>query len=448
MSSEISDNKSLEFIPEVTDWDGAVRGMFANRANRPYKEETVPLFDDKHRDYTGPSLRAETVYSFYDRSSLVGFKHLRQMLQRWVDRMPPDKQQGIVSRIRHNGPGSAVEQQNFDGAFFELFLNEFLNGTGGHAVVEPKIGRLTPDFGVTETGKDGIKINYVVEATDINLQRGTELDSDWNEMRALDILDEIETPDFRMFVETHGTLETMPSKLALKGPFEALIRSANYDEVRAKSELYGFFDATIPAAAFQHGNWSVSGQLIPVPPERRPRKGRFIGVGPSKAGGVNDIAKPKERLYDKARRYREVDNLIIAIRADWWLERIAEVLFGSLAYQISVPNDPTYTGPLPPGRSVQQPDGFWFNTSGPQNQNVIGVVAFYGLHTHCVDKANAVFYANPYTQKLLPSWTREITHAEYLDGKVEIVEGIQPSFFVKDHEPWRDDWEVERQQGA
>ncbi len=448
MSAETSDNKSLEFIPEVTDWTGAVRGMFANRTNLPYQEETVPLFDDKHRNYTGPSLRAETEYSFYNRSSLVGFKHLREMLQRWVDRMPPDKQKSIASRIRHGGFGSPVEQQNFDGAFFELFLHEFLNGTGGHTVVEPRIGRLTPDFGVTETGKDGTKINYMVEATDVNVQRGTDLDSNWNEKRALDILDEIETPDFRLFVETQGTLASMPRKRDLKRPFEELVRSANYDEVRAKSELYGFFDATLPATAFQHGNWSVAGQLIPVPPERRPRKGRFIGAGPTKVGGVNDIAKPKDRLYDKAKRYREVDNLIIAISADWWLERIAEILFGSLAYQISVPNDPTYAGPLPPGRSIQQPDGFWFNTRGPLNENVIGVVAFYGLHAHCVDKANAVFYANPYTRKPMPSWTREITHAEYLDGKVEIVEGLPPCFFAKDHEPWQGDWEFERQQGA
>ncbi len=447
MNSEISEGKSLEFIPEVSDWTGAVRGMFANRANPTYNEETVTLFDDKHRHYTAPSLRAETTYSFYDRSSLDGFKHLRQMLQRWVDRMPPDKQKGIVTRIRHDGLGSPVEQQNFDGAFFELFLHEFLNGTGGNTVVEPKIGRLTPDFGVTETVKEGTKINYIVEATDVNVQRGTKLDSGWNELHALDILDEIETPDFRMFVETEGTLTSMPSKRDLKRPFEGLVRTANYDEVRAKSELYGFFDGTLPRTIFRHGDWSITGHLIPVPPERRPRKGRFIGADPTKTGGFNDIAKPKNSLYVKAKRYREVDNLIIAIRADWWLDRIAEILFGSLAYQVSVPKNPTYAGPLPPGRSVQQPDGFWFNTHGPQNENVIGVVAFYGLHPHCVEKTNAVFYANPYTEQPLPSWSSEITHAEYRDGKVEIVEGISPCFFVKDHEPWQNDWELERQQG-
>ena len=443
-----SEDKSLDLIPEVTDWTGAVRGMFANRPNPPYTEETITLFDNKYRDYTKPALRAESAYSFYDRSSLTGYTHLRQMLQRWVDRLPPNKQKDIVGRMRHRGSGSPKEEQNFNGAFFELFLHEFLNGTGGYTVVDPKIGHLTPDFGVTEAGPDGTPINYVVEATDINIVSGTDLDSHWNEQRALDILDEIESPDFRLSVETEGTLVDMPRKLDLKRPFEELVRTANYDDVRARSELYGFFNGALPETSFRHGNWNITGSLIPLPPERRPRKGRFIGAGPAKAGGVNDIVKPKNRLYDKAKRYREVDNLIIAIRADWWLDRIAEILFGSLAYQISVPKDPTYTGPLPPGRSVQQPDGFWFNTSGPQNENVIGVVAFYDLHPHCVDKTKAIFYANPYTEKPLPSWAKEIAHAEYRDGKIEIVDGVLPCFVVKDYESWKDDWELERQQGA
>ena len=438
MKSENSEGTDLKFIPEATDWTGAVRGMFANQANPPYTEETVALFDEKDRNYTKPALNAETTYSFYDRSSLDEFARLRRMLQRWMDRLPLGKQKDIVGRIWHKGRGSPAEEQSFNGAFFELFLHEFLNGTGGYTVVEPEISNLTPDFGVTETGLDGTKINYVVEATDINLTRDTDLESNWNERHALDILNEIESPDYYLWVRTEGTLAAMPRKRDLKRPFEELVRTANYDDISAKSELYGFFDSAMPGVTFRHGDWSVSGHLIPVDPEHRAKEGRFVGVGPAKAGGVDDIEKPKTRLYDKAKQYKDVDNLIIALRADSWLDRVGEILFGSMEYHIAIPKDPTYVGPLPPARNVQRLDGFWFNTNGPQNENVIGVVAFYRLHPHCVDKTTAIFYANPYTEKPLPSWAKEITHAEYKDGKVEIVEGIPPCAFARDHEPFTD----------
>ena len=395
------------------------------------------LFDDKARNYAKPSLQAETTYSFYDRSSLEEFDRWRRMLQRWVDRLPPAKQKDIVARMRHKEHGSPREDQSFNGAFFELFLHEFLNGTGGDTVVEPKIGHLTPDFSVTEAKLDGTHINYV-EATDLNIMRGTDLDSHWNERHALDILDEVISPDFSLSVETAGILATTPRRRDLKRPFEELVRTANYDTVWAEAELHGYLDHILPEATFQHGGWRVTGQLIPAPPEQRPRRGRFISIGPAKVGSLDDIGKHKRRLYDKAKQYREVNNLIIALRTDSWQDRIGEVLFGSLEYRIAVSRDPTRIGPLPRARSVQKQDGFWCNTNGPQNKNVIGVAAFYNLHLGSVDRATAVFYGNPYTNQPLPAWAKALTHAEYRDGQAQIVDGIPPCAYVKDYVPMTD----------
>ena len=79
-------------------------------------------------------------------------------------------------------------------------------------------------------------------------------------------------------------------------------------------------------------------------------------------------------------------------------------------------------------------DGFWANNSGPQNQNVIGVVAFYDLHPWTIGNVKAIFYSNPYVDKPMPDWTKSITHAEYSDGEVDIVEGTQPFTFMRDYE--------------
>ena len=432
MNAEFSESKSLEFIPEVTDWTGAVRGMFANRTNALYVEEPVRLFDEKERACTKPPLRAETTYSFYDRSSLEEFARLRRMLQRWVDRLPPVKQKDIVGRMRHQGSGSWREQQNFYGAFFELFLHEFLNGTGGYTVVEPKIGNLTPDFGVTETRQDGTQVHYVVEASDINFEGAK---TDWKELRALDILDEIEAPDYHLMVQTKGSLATMPRKRDLMRPFEELVSNANYDDLSAIAELHSSIGDLMPKAEFHHGDWTITGKLFPVPRENHPRKGGFIPLEVSKVRDFREIEQIKKRLYEKAQRYRDVDNLIITLRSDSLGHSLGEALFGHVTYAIDIPKDTS----LPPqARRIQAPDGFWFNTEGLLNQNVIGVVEFHELHPRCVGAATAVFYSNPYSTKPLPAWASEVTHADYSDGSVKIVAGKLPCAFVSDHEPFND----------
>ena len=65
---------------------------------------------------------------------------------------------------------------------------------------------------------------------------------------------------------------------------------------------------------------------------------------------------------------------------------------------------------------------------------MIGVVVFQYLHPHCIDQPTAVYYSNPYADRLKPAWADAITHAEYPDNKVTIVEGLAPSTYINDYE--------------
>ncbi|MDE2844138.1 MAG: hypothetical protein OXN21_12270 [Chloroflexota bacterium] len=394
------------------------------------------LFDGKDRDWTKPSHNAETTYDFYDRSALPEFERLRQMLQRWIGRLPTAHQPAFVSRMRHDGRGSATEEVTFQGAFFELFLHEFLLGTGGKVEVGPLIHGLTPDFGVTEASPDW-PINYVVEATNVDVVRGSDLATDPNEQYALDVINEIVSPDYFLWIQTEGNLTSTPKKRDLKRPFEELIRNANYDNVCKQQELSTFPGDRMltPSETVQHGDWTLTGWLIPV--KNRPNKGRFVGIGPGRTDVFDDIGKIRTALSDKAKRYRNVDNLVIALRGyPWPLDEIGEALFGRLVIDVHVARDSSYAGPVPPPRERQQLDGFWGNSRGPQNENVIGVLVFNELYPQSVGRASSVFYANPYVQKLLPAWSKAITHAEYdyNTGNVRVVEGVPTSTFVPDHE--------------
>ena len=392
------------------------------------------LFDDKPRNYAGLSIRAETTYTFLDRSSLLEFERIRHILNRWIERLPKKHQHRAVANLRHKGPGSPSDQAQFDAAFFELFLHEFLQGAGGQVTVEPTIDGLTPDFRATQELPDGSQLTYVVEATDINLERGTELEQGWNERTVLDWLNEIDSADFRLWVQTRGKLVTSPRKTHLKKPFEDLLKKANYHEALRMAKNPNGRLEDLPGASFTHGEWTAKGHLIPVVPEDRGTTGPFVCVVSGRTGFLNDIGKTKARLYDKARRYKKVDKLIVALRCDSSNNRLSEALFGRQQFTFYVHKDPTATGLLPESHYNQRLDGFWCNSAGPQNQHMIGVVAFYGIYPYALDRANAVFFSNPYLEQPMPDWTRSIAHAEYRDGKINFVEGLPPSAFLRDYE--------------
>ena len=300
--------------------------------------------------------------------------------------------------------------------------------------MEPNINGLTPDFRVTEELAGGSQLTYVVEATDIDLERGAKLERYWNELSAIDALDEIFCPDFYLFVTTEGKLESLPQKRVLKRHFEDLAKRANYEELLGIFMRPKFRFEDLPAEVFDHGNWRVIGRLCPVLPENRQSLHGFVGIWSTGAGHLDDIGKTKKRLYDKARRYKNVDSSIIALRCDSSNHRLGEVLFGRQQFTFYVHNDPTDTTPLPESHHSQRRDGFWFNSVGAQNPNVIGVVAFYGVYPGTIDKIEAIFYSNPYVDKPMPNWTKSITHAGYSDGEISIVEGIPPCTFLEDYE--------------
>ncbi len=394
-----------------------------------------PLFDDIDRTYMKPALGAESQFHFYNRSALPAVGRIRMMLQRWVDRLPESKQKDIVGRMRHAGTGSRGNDRSFDSAFFELALHEFFRGTGARVEVEPNINDRTPDFFVANSSETENIQGYYVEALDVSITDKTELEVSLLERKCEDILNEIRSPDFYLKIETCGTLESMPRKEHLKDPFERLLSVVDYDTVVAHYKDQANWEC-LPSETFQHGNWTLTGRLLPVSWDHRPKDpdSRFIGLRFGGAGRIDDIGRPKDRLYEKARRYKHASNLVIAMCSNDWGIRMEEVLFGSQTFTVYVHNDPRDTRPIPEPHSSQKLDGFWINSSGPQNQHVIGVLVFDTLYPHCVHKTQATFYANPYVDAALPSWTKSIRHAGYEDGRITIVDRVPPSIYMTDHE--------------
>ena len=393
------------------------------------------LFDDFERDWTAPANAGESLYSFYNRSSLDGFSRVRAMLQRWIERLPDEHRRNFVSRMRHKGPGSRNENQQFNGAFVELFVHEFLKGTNPrHVTIEPKINGLTPDFQVIETLSNGSDVTYVVEVTDINLDDEPDRSTDRNERYVIDVLNEIISPNYSLHIETYGSLSHTPRKRDIKQPFEELIKTTDYEEALLRSRIPGDFFDVMPAATVRLGDWTLIGYLMPVSPEHTPKTGRFVGGYPSKDAAIPNHKAPRDRLDEKAQLYRHIDNLIIAARFTPWDVPMDQLLFGLPDLEALPYGQPNVGRTIPQPSSAHRGTGFWLDTSGLRHQNVIGVVAFHTLNLHCTDKTTAVYYPNPYKDAPLPRWATAITHANYSDGELNIVQGLPPCAFATDYE--------------
>ena len=415
--------------------DNRLKAMTENEECNSYVK--TRLFDAKLRDYTEPSLRAESTYSFLNRSSLPEYEGVRRMLERWIDRLPKQQRKRAVAKMRHKGRGSRDEENQFNETFFELFMHEFLVGTGAKVVLEPRINGRTPDFGVIEELPNGSQITYVLEAKDKDLTRGTKLELNQNELLVIDWLNEIFSPEYGLHIAMIGELKLTPSKKHLKGCFEKLLQDAEYEKdlliLKNQLEEQRHDVEEFPKVAFNHGDWTAVGHLIPVSLEYRGKTGRFVAYGPTRGDHIDDIGKTKKDLYKKAKWYKAVDNLVIALRCDSSNTRLQEVLFGSQVVTFNFHNNSTRPGPLSEQQYGQKLDGFWVNSLGPQHQNVIGVAAFFGVHPHYLDKATAVFFENPYVNLVMPEWTKAITHAKYSNGRIAIVEGVSPTTFLNDY---------------
>ena len=370
--------------------------------------------------------RNETRYSFYDRSAHPDSERVRNMLERWVSKFPDAKRKDIISRMRSKDMGS------FDQAFFEILVHEFLLGTGATVTHEPEIAGKNPDFAVSDNGFD-----YVVEATLLDFEQRDELKQSRNEDHALDWLDTIDAPWFGLWVETDGVLEPMIPKRNLLQPFEKLVEDADHEYLLGLSD--GEILKKAPSATVTHGNWTITGRLMPLESEERDS---FIAIGPARGGAPDDIGMIRKVLKRKAKQCAGAEKVVIAIEIDGIVGyRAWEALFGTQTMNIHFIQE---TGkPVGTSQGEAKKDGFWFDQDGPRHKHVIGIVFFNPVRPWAIKNVTALFVPNPYVETPLSKWSQEIDHVDFSNDKWEQVSGKPIADFIKDYEDvlWPGDYQ-------
>ena len=380
------------------------------------------LFDEKPRHYLGKASRTETDYSFFDRSALPNVARTREMMERWVKRCPAQKRNDIISRLRREK--KRANQNQFMDTFFELFLHEFLGGTEGDVQIEPVANGKSPDFSVSENGLD-----YVVEATYKDFSRTEGFQDSLNESIVLDWLDTLDAPWFGLWVEMEGHLDPMIPKHKLLRPFEAMLKESDHEKLVAlhRSRPFG---AGMPSKTVTHGNWKLTGRLIPKPSISRRE---FVQITDSRDGGgiLDDIGLVRATLGEKARQCADAQNSIIAIQVTGGSYRWFEVLFGTETLNVTYRRD---TGDPVGTEANRLKDGFWFDQQGSRNEHVIGVAFFDVVRPWNVGRVTASFVPNPYIDNPLPNWARAIDRIEFQGGTAKHIPGLPPAAFIHDYE--------------
>ncbi len=376
------------------------------------------LFDQKDRDPTWSGRRNETRYSFYDRSGHPDSQRVRGMLEGWASRFPDAKRNDIVSRIR------SKDMDSFDQAFFEMFVHEFLLGTGATVIHEPEIGGSNPDFAISDVGFD-----YVVEATSLGIE---DLKEDRNELQALDWLNAIDAPWFTVYVETYGVLDRMIPKRELLRPFEKLVEDADYEYLRGlalSNDKHKLEKA--PSTNVTHGDWKITGTLMTTERARKEGEG-FIGLGPTKSTSPDHIGIIRKALKRKAKQCAGAEKAIIAIELDDFLQfGKSDALFGTGIVDLHFNRE---TGKSIGTSGDRLKDGFWVDKEGPQHEHVIGIMFFHTVRPWKVKYAEALFVPNPYVTSPLPGWSQEIDHVDFSNGKWKQESGKPIAEFMKDYE--------------
>ena len=248
------------------------------------------LFEDFRRTDKTPLRHAESSFAFLNRSSWRLCERDRQLYEQWFSQYPSEMQNDLQGRF------TSDEDAHHASAAFELFLHAALLSIGCNVTVHPILegtGK-RPDF-LAEC--DGAR--FYVEATVLRAHSSGQSPNQL-EAQVFDWINTIDSPDFRLDLETTGELLALPKRNAIVQPIRNLLHTHDPDDV-----LIALQDSSISPQQFsttiQHGRWMLTVELIPKSlQDRGGIDDSTIGLYPSEAyHGVESALVDK--IVDKAR---------------------------------------------------------------------------------------------------------------------------------------------------
>lgn len=355
---------------------------------------SLTLFDDFERTETRSAYNNESHFEYSNLSARPAFFAIRQMLEEWFARYPDYKSGGrkdLRNRFRDRN------RQNHVGAFFELFLHEYLIRLGYTVIPHPEIPGVSthPEFLVRREGQDCFYLEATVpEPRQINHKDSTRL----NQLH--DALQKVQSPDYFLDVTHSGYPKAVVSVKPLIRKIEAWLRSLDYSEIQRVWRERGFF-----GPPEFHDN--IAGMYLSIRPVPKSEKSRGKGgirpvgfFGPAEAQAVDTVSAIREGVRAKRKIYGQLNlPYVIAVNI---LEQFVHIhstvdaLFGREAVRHI-----GYTDGTDKTEYVRNPDGIWISERGPINEGISAVLVFLQMWVWNMSTIQSALIYNPFASKPL-----------------------------------------------
>lgn len=345
------------------------------------------VFYDATRASDRPATSRESYFSHLSLSSRPHAESLRAHIEAWIARYPAIHRKKLVARLRD------TNNANFLCAFTELYVYELLIAHHYKVQVEPRVGRFTrtqrrPDFRVIS----GSPQRWIVEVVVASHQSDKEHGADARLCDAIESLNTLESPDYRLDIQRSGHPRSPVPLNTLKADVAHFLRGLCYDDVltlaRTQSKL-------LPRLDFRHDGLVLT--IRPIPRLQRGSRWRTVRVVGEPMRRVDSVKPLKKKLREKASRYGTMRQgyVIVVSTTDLFADEldIDDALFGTDDWQSIWP------ATTPQKRSrLATIDGFWLGPNGPRARNVSAVVVLTHLDPWMPSEAQAYIRENPWAR--------------------------------------------------
>jgi hypothetical protein len=376
------------------------------------------LFDITQRTDSRPAQYSEPRFTFLNRSARPGAEDVRSLMETWFAKYPQAHQAQLKRRLR------SADNRDFDSAFLELYLHELACRLGYSVEVHRRAtddSLRTPDFLLTSP--DG-QLSYLEAIVATNLsqeERGAA--SRANEV--YDAINEIESPNFFLWLQVRGSPSTAVPRRNLKRTLTAFLRSQDPDECHRLFKEGGLDH--LPRLSFSHGGWEIDFFPIAKSPRLRGKPGvRPIGAQLFEAEMVDDRSAIRDAIVEKATRYGNLGQpYVIAVNAVTQLLDnidIGEALFGKETF-VFRRDDATSSGKAEP-ELRRLGDGAWTSPLGSRYTRVSAVLIVSSLAPWTVADAQPRLYHNPWAKRPCTTELTRLPQAIPNSGRIEHRDGV------------------------
>lgn len=233
----------------------------------------------------------------------------------------------------------------------------------------------------------------------------------------LQAIEKIDSPNFFIGIESEGSPDTPPPGKALRGVLSKWLSKLNPDDVIREYEAKG--SDALPALKWQHEDWKIEFQAIPIKPERRGQGQRVIGLYSEEARWINSWEPIRDAILFKGGRYGELSKpYVVAVNVNSFaLDRIDEMqaLFGQEQF--------TFSHDFQEPRMHRAPNSAWIGPNGPRYRRVTGAWLFGNLNPYNMVSRKNNLYVNPHSPMSIPKALMHVNHGIVSNERMSWIDG-------------------------